>query len=215
MYESLQLSIDLATSLSIIFAAGAFIYQQWKENYDKKELGLWQELKEVIDLQADTTLEATKLQIKFNAQLKYNDEELQAGQENLDYAIETGFTEFLHIIMTAKSRVRHETMPKIKALLKRQNTYKAKKNMLDEIFFRFDKDCDGFIDQVITMKKGAKVLGNSDLALQGFEIVILGDDFLTPGEQADRDKEAANLGIEIYSLHKLFESLSSGLLALA
>ena len=77
MPDSLQLSIDLATSLSIIFAAGAFIYQQWKENYEKKELGLWQEIREVIDTQADTMLEASKIQIQYN----YN-KQLQAGQEN-------------------------------------------------------------------------------------------------------------------------------------
>ena len=221
MSESLQLSIDLATSLSIIFAAGAFIYQQWKESYEKKELGLWQEIREVIDTQADTMLEATKIKIQ------YNTETIQAEQENLDYAVRTGFTEFLNIIQTVKFRVRLDTKKKIEALLIRQETYEAKKKKLDEIFIRFDRECNGLIYQVEIMKRGALNLANKEGALNlannikiaevGLIGAILGDAFYKPGEKAESDAEIAAQGndFEIGSLNTLFDNFSYDLFDLA
>ena len=206
MPDSLQLSIDLATSLSIIFAAGAFIYQQWKENYEKKELGLWQAIKEVIDTQADTMHEASKIQIQ------YNIETTQAGQENPDNTLETGYTEFLNILHTVKFKVRLGTKPKMKALLKRQNTYGAKKNLLDDTFDVFDKECDAFIDQMLIMRRGALKLGDRNIAHIGMMKAIFGDAFFTPEDQAAQSTEP---DIEFLSLHKLFENFSEALLLLA
>ena len=233
MPESLQLSIDLATSLSIIFAAGAFIYQQWKENYEKKELGLWQEIKEVIDSQADTMLESSRILI----QMEYNPDEIQEGQEDLIDALVAGFTELLNITNTVKFRVRLDSKQKIEALLKRQGTYEAKKNKLDKIFCKFDRECNDLINQILTMRRGFLVLLDAaakkaaiELAEEAIELAeeaikfakeglrqsILGDAFYSPEEKAKFDEKMAALGIaEIFSLYILFEKFSKDLLDLS
>lgn len=210
MSESLQLSIDLATSLSIIFAAGAFIYQQWKENYDKKELGLWQEIKEIIDSQGDSLLDAIRILIQF----QYN--AVQAEQEDLDTTLQSEYTEFLNIINTVKFRVQLDSKLKIEALLKRQDTYKAKKNKLDEIFIRFDNECNAFITQMETMRDGALELKNRDVAQQGLIKAIVGHAFMTQEKQAAvANEEATVLDTEFFNLYKLFENFSEDLFDLA
>ena len=215
MPDSLQLSIDLATSLSIIIAAGAFIYQQWKENYEKKELGLWQEIREVIDSLADTMLESIKILI----QLQYNAAVIQARQENSDNTqvnsdntLEAEFTEFLKIIETVKFRLRLDSKPKIEALLKRHDTYEAKKNTLDKIFDAFNRECDALIDQTIIMRRGAIKLSDKNTAVIGLNYAIVGDEFRTSEVKAAKAAEGSSTNL---NLKTLFNNFSEALLDLA
>ena len=227
MSDSLQLSIDLATSLSIIFAAVAFIFQQWKENYEKKELGLWQEIREVIDSQADTMLESIRILI----QMEYNPDEIPAREENPDNALEAEFTEFLNIINTVKFRVRLDSKPKIEALLKRQDTYEAMKNKLDKIFIEFDNECDALIEQSRDMRKGAKIKNDKKAARDGLIKAIFGDEFMSSEQKAiqaaywsseekakldaARAAEGKKIITEIFSLNMLFKHFSEALFELA
>ena len=213
MSESLQLSIDLATSLSIIFAAGAFIYQQWKESYEKKELGLWQEIKEVIDTQADTMLESVRILIQI-VQFDYN--AIQAGQEEnsiaLDSPLESQFTDFITILFTIKYRVQLDSKPKIEALLIRQDTYEAKKNKLDEIFFAFNNDCDNLIQKMLIMRTNLSEMGDRTTVFDTLLRSVVGYAFMTPEAKADH---MAELDTEFFNLHTLFENFSEALLGLA
>ena len=222
MPDYVQYSLDFATTLSIAFAAIAFIWQRINEKKKEITSELWSEIKDVIDNLGNFKLEA--IGIVMRAQSKIVSDKIKGKDVHRapGTTFQSEYTELRDMMDNIKFRFRLDSMPKIRTVLEYHNLYQPNEEKLKKIFDDFDKKwmdlfykAKGLQDEGKLIEKKMEEKGMDKSELDGLKyfgdlvIMIVGDEF------KDKDSSLSEESEDSLSLNTIFNEFSDSLLGLA